>query len=664
MSTYTHRVSSPAVPDLVGEVIDGRYEVLEHLADGGMAVVYRALDTRLDREVALKVMRPHLVHDLEFVRRFEREARSAARLSHPHIVGVLDQGDDAGHLFIALEYVPGRTLRDVLDEEGSLTPRAALDILDPALDALGYAHRAGLVHRDVKPENILIRDDGVVKVADFGLVRAVTSQTVTSSSSVLLGTVAYVSPEQVGRGIADARSDVYAAGLILYEMLAGEKAYGGDTPVNVAFQHVHEDVPELAARAVGVPPMLDDAIATASARDPDERPADATALRALLGEVRRGLSSEQLDRHIDSTGPGRGTSSRTAVLPVAAKGAATAPLPTAKPSGPSSTKGSGPAPTQGIGRATDRPVPPNGPEPHSGDTGRRRRRWPWVLVVLSALLLGGTVWAFTEGPFTPTPIPKVAGIEVGQVHADLTALGLTYREQEAFSEDVPAGHVISSNPVEGTTVWKSSTVHLIVSKGPERYAVPSLAGAALDSALGAITDNHLTAGTIAQEFSEEVAEGHVISSDPVADTALPPGGVVNLVVSKGRQPIPLSDWTGKPYGDAEAALTEAGLAPVNSGTENSDTIPKGSIIRQDPAPGQYFLGQQVSFIVSDGPALFAVPDVVGRQVDAATATLKAAGFEVRVQKLLPGINFGTVQSMDPGAGTMLPKGSTITLKTV
>ena len=368
MNTYTQRVSTPALPDLVGEVLDARYEVLEHVADGGMAVVYKALDTRLDREVALKVLKPHLVHDEEFVRRFEREARAAASLQHANIVGVLDYGRDRGHLFIVLEYVAGRTLRQIIDDEGSLTPRAALDLMDPVLDALGQAHRAGLIHRDVKPENVLVREDGVVKVADFGLVRAVTSQTVTSSSSVLLGTVAYVSPEQVARGIADARSDVYSAGLILFELLTGTKAFTGELPVNVAFMHVHEDAPRVSSRAAGTPTALDDAVATAASRDPDARPADALAFRSLLARVRAGLTAAQLDRRLGPSGPRSSADTRGAVGPAAS----TAALPVA---GRAQTTAS--IPTASSALAT---TPPSA-------VARRRRRWPWVLVALSAALL-------------------------------------------------------------------------------------------------------------------------------------------------------------------------------------------------------------------------------------------------------------------------------------
>jgi serine/threonine protein kinase/beta-lactam-binding protein with PASTA domain len=648
VNAYTRGVSSPAVPDLVGEVLDGRYEVLEHLADGGMAIVYRALDLRLHREVALKVLRPHLVHDDEFVRRFEREARSAAGLQHPHIVGVLDYGSDNGHLFIAMEYVAGRTLRQVLEDEGSLTPRAALDILDPTLDALAHAHRAGLIHRDVKPENVLLRDDGVVKVADFGLVRAVTSQTVTSSSQVLLGTVAYVSPEQVGRGIADARSDVYAAGLILFEMLTGEKAFSGDLPVNVAFQHVHEDVPKVSSKVAGTPKVLDEIVSAAGARDPDLRPTDAAEFRSLLAGARSRLSDQQLDRRLGTAHTGTDGSGRSAV----ALSAATAPLPV-----PSSDVA-----TTTLPNATPQPALP--PVRTAYPVKRKRKAWPWVLVALSAALLAATVWVFTKGPLTPTPVPKVEGLELAAAQKALTSVGLASSTQQAFSEDAAAGIVISSDPRAGTTIRKSQSVGLIVSKGPERYAVPPLANLSVDQALAALKEARLSSGRQSQEFSETVTQGAIISVDPAEGTPLPPGGAVNLVISKGRQPIAVTNVEGKSLADAKSTLEGAGLVVAVGSEENSDTVPKGNVISQTPPGGQLFKGDTVTVVVSKGPVLVAVPDVVGNQVGAATATLEAAGLHVKVQKLLPGINFGTVQSTDPAAGTQIPKGSTVTLKTV
>ncbi len=323
-TSYTLRVSSGVTESLLGRVFDGRYRVQSHIADGGMASVYLALDTRLDREVALKVMRHDLAQDEAFVSRFKREARSAARLSHPNVVSVFDQGEDDGHMFLAMEYVPGQTLREVMKAEGPLTPRAALDIMGPVLQALGAAHRGGIIHRDVKPENIILReDDGTVKVADFGLARAVSNQTTASQTGVLLGTVAYLSPEQVERGIADARSDVYAAGLILFEMLTGTKAFTGDTPIHIAYQHVHGSIPAPSSRVRSVPAELDALVALATSRDPDQRPHDAEDFLAEVRKSRAMLTPTELDRRPEGpSAPGGGASTvaveRTSALPVQA----------------------------------------------------------------------------------------------------------------------------------------------------------------------------------------------------------------------------------------------------------------------------------------------------------------------------------------------------------
>ncbi|MER7400489.1 protein kinase, partial [Streptomyces sp. NPDC000151] len=279
---------------LVGQLLDGRYRVQARIAAGGMATVYRAVDTRLDRVLALKVMHPSLAADATFVERFIREAKSVARLSHPNVVGVFDQGADGTYVYLAMEYVAGCTLRDVLRERGALQPRAALDILEPILAALGSAHRAGMVHRDMKPENVLIGDDGRVKVADFGLVRAVDTNT-TATTGTVLGTVSYLAPEQIEDGSADTRADVYACGVALYEMLTGSKPHSGGTPAQVLYQHLHEDVPAPSALVPGLPPELDDLVVEATARNPEVRPQDAVTLLALARNARAALTDEQLD---------------------------------------------------------------------------------------------------------------------------------------------------------------------------------------------------------------------------------------------------------------------------------------------------------------------------------------------------------------------------------
>ena len=617
---------------IVGRVLDGRYRVLSHIADGGMASVYVALDQRLDREVALKVMRPGLASDETFVSRFRREARSAARLSHPHVVAVYDQGEDGSEVFLAMELVNGHTLRQVMKSEGPLTPRAAIDILDPVLQALAAAHAAGLIHRDVKPENVILREDGVVKVADFGLARAVSAHTSTSQTGSLLGTVAYLSPEQVERGIADARSDVYAAGLLLFEMLTGTKAYTGETPIHVAYQHVHSQVPAPSSRMPSVPPELDALVARSTARDPDERPRDAGEFLTELRRVRAGLGQDELDRRpagggvVDDTNASTAALSRTQVVPVGAPGVAVATT--------------------------------------SGRPERRRALpLPWVLgglAVLVAALLG---WLFLAGPLASTTVPRVVGTTQQSAMAQLTRAHLQTRITRAFDEAVKPGYVMASNPRPGADVRRGSVVTLTVSQGPERYSVPSLVGHSQAEATTALRNNHLTVGSVRQAYDEKIPAGQVVSTSPAAGTRLKRNAAVDLVVSQGRQPISVQDFTGKPADQAVSALTGAGLRVDATQQQFSDTVPQGSVISQNPPGGTLYKGDKVTLVVSKGPQLVPVPDVVGKQQDQAAQQLRAAGFQVSVQQVMGGF-FGIVRQQSPAGGSKAPKGSTITLVVV
>jgi beta-lactam-binding protein with PASTA domain/predicted Ser/Thr protein kinase len=659
MTSYTLRVSSGVTESLLGRVLDGRYRVLSHIADGGMASVYLALDTRLDRDVALKVLRRDLAQDDAFVSRFHREARSAARLSHPNVVAVFDQGEDDGTMFLAMEYVPGQTLREVIRAEGPLTPRAALDIMGPALQALGAAHRAGIIHRDVKPENVILReDDGTVKVADFGLARAVSTQTTTSQTGVLLGTVAYLSPEQVERGIADARSDVYAAGLILFEMLTGAKAFTGDSPIHIAYQHVHGSVPAPSSRVPTVPPELDALVALATARDPDLRPADANELLAALRRSRAMLTPTELDRRPDGhAGPAGGVSTvavdRTSALPVEPPPASPAPDagrlgPVALPMDHTPTQ-----PPEGAGR----------PE-HLQEPASAAGPWRWVWVALAfAVIAGLAAWWFLAGPGSPTTVPRTTDLTYAKAVAALDTAHLDAVRVDQFDESVAKGLVISTDPVAGAEVRRGTDVNLTVSKGPERYAVPNVLNKSKAEATDQITANRLAVGTVSEDYSETVAPGLVISVNPKVGTDLKRGAKVGLVVSKGRKPVAVQDFTGKPADQAVSALTDAGLTVDATAQENSDTVPKGSVISQSPAGGTLYRGDKVTLVVSKGPVMVKIPDVSGKQADEAEQILRAAGFEVKRENALGGI-FGTVHHTNPAGGTEAPKGSTVTMVVV
>ena len=613
----------------VGRLLDGRYRVLSHIADGGMASVYLAVDERLDREVAVKIMRRELVSDETFASRFRREARSAARLSHPNVVAVHDQGVDGDDMYLAMEYVPGRTLREVLTQEGPLTTRAALDIFERILQALDAAHSAGLIHRDVKPENVIIRKDGVVKVADFGLARAVTAATTTNASGTLLGTVAYLSPEQVERGIADARSDVYAAGLVLFEMVTARKAFNGDTPIHVAYQHVHGTVPAASDLVRTVPPEIDRLVALGTARDPDQRPASAGDYLVEVRRARARLSTTVLD--VRPAAPERGLA---AAVP-------TTRIPTSTSVHPVSLHSTS---------VITRP--------------RRRQRWPAVLALLVLLVAGGGAgWWFFSGPGAPTHVPTVAKLDEGTALAAIHQADLSASVAQSFDESVPTGIVISSDPAGAATVRKHSTVTLTVSKGPERYAVPTLTGTAAAAAAATLPGGHLALGARTDAYSDTVASGTILTQDPPAGTSVKPGATVAIVVSKGKQPIPVTDYTGKLTPDAKDALTTAGLTVVVGPAVNSDTVPQGSVVSQDPKGGTLTKGGTVTLIVSKGPVLVAVPETVGKQRSEAAQILQQAGFSVSYNEILGGF-FGTVRGSDPSAGTMVRKGTTITLTIV
>jgi eukaryotic-like serine/threonine-protein kinase len=628
-------VSSPDPFSLIGHVLDGRYLVLSHLADGGMATVYIALDQRLDRQVALKVMRADLAKDESFVDRFRREARSAAKLSHPNVVAVYDQGEDNGHIFLAMELVNGLTLRQVMHSEGALSPRAALDIIDPVLQALGAAHSAGLIHRDVKPENVILREDGCVKVADFGLARAIATTTSTAQTGILLGTVAYLSPEQVERGIADARSDVYAAGLLLFEMLTGSKAYIGDSPIHVAYQHVHSEVPLPSSRVSTVPAGLDRLVARASARNPDQRPRDANELLAEVRRSRRALSPAELDqRPGGGSGPANPTImlSRTAVVPQAMMSGGT---------------GAGPS-----GRRWQLP----------GIARLRGRNWPVVALALLLVAAAGLLF-FAVGPGAKTTVPKVVGSTSLVARKALAQAHLDAKVVRAFNETVRAGVVLSGDPQSGREVSRGSTVTLTVSQGPERYGVPQLIGRTQADAEQQLIVSRLNVGAVSQGFSETVPEGQVMSTSPAAGTSVKRAAPVDLVISKGRQPIHLADWTGRPVGKAVAALTQANLKVDSTKQDFSATVPKGSVISQSPATGTLFQGDLVTLVVSKGPQMVPVPNVIGQQEQPARAMLEALGFTVKVDRALGGF-FGTVRLQSVDGGTEAPKGSTITLTVV
>jgi serine/threonine protein kinase/beta-lactam-binding protein with PASTA domain len=650
---------------LIGRVLDGRYRVGPKIARGGMATVYEATDLRLDRTVAVKVMHEALTDDDEFVRRFQREARSAARLAHHNVVAVFDTGDDNGTLFLVMEYVPGLTLRDLIRKEAPMSPAKALSVIEPVLGALAAAHEAGILHRDVKPENVLLADDGRVKVADFGLARAINSETQhTATGGVLIGTVSYLSPELVVNGKADARADVYAVGVLIYEMLTGHKPHQADSPIQVAYKHVHEDIPAPSASTPGIPPYVDALVARATARDTALRPADA---RVLLHQVRRvrnalehGVVSDP-DLMADLTPTTRiGGSTPTGELPAQI----------VEPHDLPGLSG-GDVYDQDRDARVLPPAPPRDRPPSIAPTpgrpaaaSRRSRRGPVLLAIILALAVLAALGGWYLGVARYTSTPGVLNLREAAARVKLDNAGLEMLVSKgAYSETVHKGYVVSTDPGPGDRVLKDGTVGAVISLGPERHKVPDVRGKTLDDAQQALDGARLGYGEAVQRFNEKIPKGRVVSTDPATGTLLRRNTAVDVRVSKGPRPIKIPDYTGKPADPATKALEKLGFE-VDATEVNSDTVDKGRIVSQDPDTGTGQKGDAISLVVSKGPAMVEVPNVIGMGLEAATQRLEGAGFKVSVRHaaLYVGVHF--VVTSDPSRGTKAAKGSTVVVSIV
>ena len=578
-AAYTLRVTGTALADpLPGTVLDRRYRIDAPIARGGMSTVYAGTDLRLERQVAVKVMAPALAHDPAFTERFVREARTAARLSHPNAVAVFDQGAEqtaAGWVvFLVMELVAGATLREVLHRRGRLRPDEAVSVLEPVLAALAAAHRAGLVHRDVKPENVLISAEGTVKVVDFGLARAVAAPSTSTQAGMVLGTVAYVSPEQVARGVSDARTDVYSAGIVLFELLTGTPPYGGDSALAVAYRHVHDDVPAPSTRVAGIPPALDDLVLRATCREPGGRPADAGVFLAELAMARADLGLRRV--------PSREVATAFGIE---------APTVPAGPgrAGPTAPEFAGPRGTTAL-PAYARPVEAPGrsrrgasrigPADGSGWPAERRRRrtWSWValaVVLLAALAAGTTAWWFGSGRFAA--VPSLTQLTRAQAEARLDGADLTARFDQEPSETVAAGRVVRSDPASGGRVLRGHSVTVVLSSGPPAVAVPSVTGQSVDDAQAAIQQAGLRP-QVTEQSSADVDAGQVISQTPAGGKA-DRGSTVQLVVSTGPAIVEVPDVRGLSIDDARQKLQDAGFrVKVRS-------LRIGNVIAQSPGGG-------------------------------------------------------------------------------
>lgn len=633
---------------MLGRLIDGRYQVRSRIARGGMATVYLATDLRLERRVAIKIMHGHLADDSTFKNRFVQEARSAARLAHPNVVNVFDQGQDSDMAYLVMEYLPGITLRELLQDYGKLTAEQTVDILDAVLSGLAAAHRAGIVHRDLKPENVLLADDGRIKIGDFGLARAASKNTGTGQA--LLGTIAYLSPELVTRGIADTRSDIYALGIMMYEMLTGEQPFQGEQPMQIAYQHANDTVPLPSARNPEIPPQLDELVHWATQREPDKRPRDAGELLERLREIER--------RDPDAS------TSATMLLPPAAavregdtqvlSGAALATSPTLTATALVRPEASASEPVAELARL-----------------GRRRRRhgwWLFALVIILAAAAGGTGWYFGAGPGAMVTVPVVVAKPAAAADAALHKLGFTVKHADVYSAAAAAGIVVASDPVAGTRAHNGSAVTLQISKGRQPITLPALAGQFESTVKQKIAAAGATVGSTDAQFDSNLKKGIVISAAKGDGSGgdLSQGGAyfkglpVNLLISLG----PVPDVSGMSVSDATSALGAVGLKAAAGSQSFSDDVPSGDVISASPQnSGPVRPGDTILLNTSRGPQLFPVPNVVGDTLGQAKSALSSAGFTPVYSAFWDAIPdaLTKVATMSPDAGSQQPKGAKITL---
>ncbi|MER7454874.1 Stk1 family PASTA domain-containing Ser/Thr kinase [Nocardia beijingensis] len=646
---------------LIGQMLEGRYRIDAPIARGGMSMVFRGVDTRLDRPVAIKVMDPKFAGDPQFLSRFEFEARAVAKLKHPSLVAVYDQGVDGDHPFLIMELVEGGTLRELLRERGPMPPHAVRAVAEPVLAAIGVAHSAGLVHRDIKPENVLISDAGEVKIADFGLVRAVAAAN-TTSASVILGTAAYLSPEQVTSGSADSRSDVYSFGVLIFEMLTGRVPFTGDTSISVAYQRIENDVPSPSGFIAGVPPEFDELVAKATAREPGHRFADANemaaALRLIGAELRlppyRVPAPQDSAEHLSAghravppdDRPGLAGASAHPPQPVQHTKVVTAQRPRLEHN---ALEDYDPQPVRQA-----HPAPPY--PPYADDLHRSRRTvWVWVAVVaVLTLLVGIGGWWLGVGRYSA--VPPIAGLDTDKAVATLQNAGFETEIRQKASDTIPVGGVVGSDPSAGSKITKGSTVAVLVSNGKPK--VPDVkAGDQVSKVNQLIRDNGLQPVDAGEEGST-APKGSVARVDPKPGTVLPLGAQVKVYRSKGSQPVKVPDVRGKPTEEATKILAAAGIAIRETRPQFDRSIEADKAIGTQPGAGATIQsGDGVVLLISNA---LKMPDVRGWTVANARAKLESLGLQVEVKQLARA-DSSLVVSQTPAIGVNLEAGDTVTI---
>ena len=604
---------------MLDTTVDGRYVIAARVASGGMGEVYRAHDPVLDREVAIKVLHRSFADDPGFIERFRREARAAAMLSHPNIVAVHDWGEEAGTYFMVMEYIRGANLRSLLLRDGALAPAHAVDVVSQVLAALEHAHRQGLVHRDIKPENVMVRAaDGAVKVTDFGLARALADARVSQAPGTVTGTVQYLAPEQIEGFPADPRTDLYATGIVLYELLTGQVPFSGETSVAIAYKHLRDRVPPPSRSNPMVPSSLDGVVLSATERDPEARTRDAYTMRLELARAAPELPP-------------------TEPLADLAAGAA-------------------PAEEPGPDRASTVTIPRVEPR------ARRRRRIAVVVGILALLaMLGVAAWAAVMN-LRPQIVatPDVEGRSVAEAQRLAVARGLEFEiVGERFSSTVPASVVISQTPEPDAEVEEGTALSVVVSRGPELTEVPNVVGDPLARARRKLRDAELDVD-ITRVFSESVPAGRVVAQSPSPGSRPEVGETVELEVSKGEPPVDVQNVVGLPESEAVAILEGQGLV-VEVTRESSATVDKGRVISQEPGAGTTVPAHDsVTIVVSEGPARFPMPNVVGMSGDAARNRLEDLGLVVD-ETPIPNGPDGEVVGQEPDEGTTVREGQTVTI---
>ena len=639
--------------DLTGELIDGRYQLIRHMASGGMATIYEGLDTRLDRKVAVKIMHPHLAQDEQFVERFIREAKASAALSHPNIVSVQDQGwnqNGTPAVFLVMELVEGHTLREYLNEQGALSVASGIQFLLPVLSALSAAHKLGIVHRDIKPDNILISKEGRIKIADFGLAKGpLLGTTMTAESSIVLGSVSYLSPEQVQRGIADARSDVYSAAITAFEIFTGEKPYAGEEPIQIAYMHVNERVPLMSTKRSGIPPELDQLIYRASNSDPDARPRDGSEFHQSLTLIAQALDPNQkqlsleLDIPIAPMRPASKKSNRREKARIEKE--KTVAISKRENTGENS-KVEGKENTAQIRKRKK--------------ISKRVRRNRYIAVGL-AVTLGIFGWYALVGPGSKVVVPSIVGATQEEALSALSPLGLTLViSEKRFDEEISDGQIIESDPAGGDKVDAGGQVTAVISKGAERYLIPSLVGLTPEAAVNLLAKSPIKVGDLTEVFNDQTPKGFVISSSPAAGKKVKRDAVVDLLISKGIETIDVTSYVGKSADQALNELTEGGF-DVETVDQFSESVLAGTVISQVPSGGAPLAkGTKITLTVSKGSEYVFIPNVFSLTEAKARAALTDLELKVVVKKI--GVKkVKAVTNISPKVGTKVKRGSAVTI---